>query len=335
MRKVAILIISIAAVMAFLSACAAPTPQVVEKVVEKVVTQVVEKTVVETVEVEKIVELVVTATPEPRPAADVDAIQAAWEGSPHNSKYDLYHGPNTYCARCHSPQNWDPAAKVGPPPNCFSCKFPTDKEVRISKFSRLLEENEWKPVGCEVCHPVVDGKITGELAVWNNATKTWDPVANSTALCEKCHTDSLGGTRHKIRLGGGAHSNQVGQTAMRPELCTDCHNPHSLKADCNSCHGPMLEGKEIEGHDANHANVKCVACHDATDAKVGPAAKTGIWNTGTVSSRGTLTEATSHDFQKDVTCTRCHFDDNPNNLRSLVTPTAVPAAPAPTATPAK
>ena len=59
-----------------LSACATPTPEVVEKVVEKVVTQVVKETVKETVivagtpqviekEVTKVVEKVVVATPEP------------------------------------------------------------------------------------------------------------------------------------------------------------------------------------------------------------------------------------------------------------------------------
>jgi uncharacterized lipoprotein YajG len=68
-----------------LAACATPTPEVVEKVVEKVVTQVVKETIKETVivegtpqivekEVTKIVEekveVVVTATPEPKPAKD-------------------------------------------------------------------------------------------------------------------------------------------------------------------------------------------------------------------------------------------------------------------------
>lgn len=54
-----------------LSACAAPTPEVVEKVVEKVVTQVVKETVVVQATpqiIEKVVTKVVEVTPEPTPA---------------------------------------------------------------------------------------------------------------------------------------------------------------------------------------------------------------------------------------------------------------------------
>ncbi len=279
-----------------------------------------------------------TATPVPRPTADVAAIQAAWQGSAHNNKYDLGKGPNTYCSRCHSPQNWDIAAKVSTPPNCVSCKFPTDKEVRIAKDNRLLAETEWKPIGCAVCHPVENGVVSAKLAIWNNATQKSEPVADSTQLCEKCHTDSIGGSMHKMVLGGGAHSNQIGQPAMRPEQCTDCHNPHTLKADCNACHGAKLKEKQIAGHDAAHAKVKCVACHDATGAQAGPVPNQDYWMTARMVSSGgrpSLSYFTSHNFKKAVTCTRCHFDNNPNKLRSLVTPTAVPAAPAATPTPAK
>jgi hypothetical protein len=55
----------------------------------------------------------------------------AWEAGPHANTYDLEKGPNTYCAKCHSPTNWDPAAVVDPPPNCVSCKFPFESEPRI------------------------------------------------------------------------------------------------------------------------------------------------------------------------------------------------------------
>ncbi len=79
MRKLVLSVVSLLVVVSFLTACAAPTPQVVEKVVtqqvEKVVTQVVEKTVVQTVQVEK----VVVATPAPtavpaKPAVDANTL---------------------------------------------------------------------------------------------------------------------------------------------------------------------------------------------------------------------------------------------------------------------
>lgn len=83
-----------------------------------------------------------TAVPR-KPIYELATAKADWEAGPHNNEYDLYRGPNTYCAMCHSPRNWDPKATVGKPPNCFSCKFPTDKEVRISPLAPLIPENEW------------------------------------------------------------------------------------------------------------------------------------------------------------------------------------------------
>ena len=278
-----------------------------------------------------------TATVKPLPTPDRAAIQAAWQGSAHNNKYDLGKGPNTYCSRCHSPQNWDPAATVGKAPNCFSCKFATDKEVRIAKENPLIPETNWKPVGCDVCHKVDGGVVSSQIAIWNNGMGKYDAVATTTQLCEKCHTDSLGGTRHKVHLGGGAHSNQIGQTTKRPELCTDCHDPHSLKADCATCHAKALKpDKPISGHDAAHANVKCVACHDASGMKVRPVEGKNYWTTGNVSVRATtetFTPLTSHDFKKAVDCVRCHYDNNPWKLKSLAPQPTPSPTPKPTSTP--
>ena len=207
-----------------------------------------------------------TAVPA-KPAVDQATIQKAWESGPHNNKYDLYHGPNTYCARCHSPANWDPKATVGTAPNCFSCKFPTDKEVRISPKAPLIAEADWKKVNCTVCHEVKGGVTDGKIAIWNQGTGKYDSVTSTTDLCEKCHVDSLGGTDHKVKLGGGAHSNQIGQTKQRPEACTDCHDPHSAKADCKACHAAAFPPANTtnQGHSAVHAKVACVGCHNADD----------------------------------------------------------------------
>lgn len=271
-----------------------------------------------------------------KPVVDTAVIQKAWESGPHNNQYDLYKGPNTYCASCHSPGNWDPKATVGKPPNCWSCKFPTDKEVRISPNAPLIKEADWKKIGCYVCHQVKDGVVDPKIAIWNNGTGKYDTVTSTTDLCEKCHTDSLGGSMHKIDLGGGAHSNQIGQVVQRPEACTDCHDPHSMKADCKSCHAKAFPAeKPIVGHDAAHAKIMCVACHDATGKSVDLIPGTKTFSTGTfsVSKSGgppSFTPAYSHEFKKAVAnaeCLRCHYANNPFSLRSLVTPTPVPTKP--------
>lgn len=288
-----------------------------------------------------------TATPVPAAPAPVAkaasaekiaAVRATWEQGPHNNTYDLYKGPNTYCAVCHSPQNWDPKATVNTPPNCFSCKFPTDKEVRISPKAPLIAEADWKKIDCAVCHPDGAGP---KIAIWNNGTKAYDAVATVNELCEKCHVDSLAGTKHGIRLGGGAHSNQVGTTTKRPSECTDCHTLHSMQADCKTCHAKSFAADtKTPGHDAAHAKVTCTACHDASGAKAAPvAAQDNMWLTqftsvSAASGRVSTSAEYSHYFAKGVDCTRCHYNDNPWKLRSLVpTPTPKPAttpAPSPT-----
>ncbi len=289
------------------------------------------------------------ATPVPaKPAVDQAAILAAWQSSLHSKTYGLGKGPNNLCSRCHSPRNWDPKAVPGPAPNCIACKFPFDKEVRTppAGTNSFIEEKDWKNIGCDVCHKVEAGVVSAQIAMWNNATGKYDSVASTTELCEKCHTDSLGGSRHKVRIGGGAHTNQIGMTAKRPIACTNCHNPHSSKAACTNCHGNVFKDKPTQGHIAVHEKMGCVVCHDASGAKVEPVTKDdvkGEWTTLTVAvtaGRESTTAFPSHYLQRTVTCTRCHFDANPWKLRSFVTPTPTvrpPTTPtlAVTPTPAK
>lgn len=274
-----------------------------------------------------------TQAADPVKAVDLATIQTAWQGGPHNNQYDLYKGPNTYCAMCHSPRNWDPKAKVGTAPNCWSCKFPYDKEVRRNPNDRFLTEADWKVIGCDVCHPGGKGP---QVAIWNNATGKYDSVLTTTQLCEKCHTDSLGATRHMVRLGGGAHSNQIGTTQHRPDQCVDCHNPHSGTASCTNCHTSLTK---IAGHDAAHMNVRCVACHDRSKMPLGYEEGTKTFGTvRTVTNaerKQLLVRSTSHDFNKSVgnNCAACHYEKNP---WGLWVPTPTPTrAPAPTATPTK
>lgn len=278
-----------------------------------------------------------TQMPAPvKPAVDQATIQKLWESGRHNNTYDLGRGPNTYCARCHSPANWDPKAAPGRPPNCLSCKFATDKEVRIAPTAPLILEADWKKVGCYVCHEVKGTVVDAKIVIWNNGTRKYDPVTSTTDLCEKCHTDSIGGSMHKINLGGGAHSNQIGQTVHRPEACTDCHDPHSMKADCKKCHTASFPPAKttIAGHDAAHVNVTCVGCHNSLpELKIDKVPGTNLISTGTFGSgmgggAPSFTPAYSHEFKKAVVCTVCHFDNNPLKLRSLVTPTPVPTKPA-------
>ena len=255
-----------------------------------------------------------TALPIAPTAIPISSAQAAlwtkWQSSPHGNTYDLGKGPNTFCSRCHSPQNWDPAAKPDAPPNCVSCKFDTDATVRIAKSNPLVAQADWRNIGCEVCHRVENGMASAQVAWFDKATAKYESVANAAALCEKCHTDT-DVLRHRRDLGKAAH---VGLQ------CTQCHDAHTTKASCTAsqCHANV---SKVAGHDAAHANVSCTACHDATALSVGPENKTKIWTTWRtteVNGRKTTAGYVSHNLQKPVDCARCHFAKNPWNLSDSV-----------------
>lgn len=328
--------IAVLLVTVTLFACATPTPE----------TKIVERTVVVEKPVEKIVTVIVPPTVAPvatKPAAattptkiiDVKAIEAAYKLSSHSNNYGEGRGPNTYCARCHSPRNWVVDAKPGPAPNCMACKFPFDKEVRKPPAGTnvFIEQKDWKNIGCDVCHQVSNGVVDPKPVIWNQATGKYDLVASNTELCEKCHTDSQGGSKHKIQIGGSAHTGQIGLTSKRPSECTDCHDPHSQQASCTNCHKSI---SQKPGHDAAHAKVACNACHDASGLKLGPNADNTKWvafqlTTSPAGGPPSLSQVSSHVLQKAVDCTRCHYDNNPNKLRSFVTPTATRPPATPTA----
>jgi len=300
----------------------APAEPIVEKVVE---------TVVEYVEVE--VTVVVEPTPapteeppEPPPPPDHSEIITAYAASAMGNNYDLGKGPNTYCSRCHSPQNWDPASTTDMPPNCVTCKFPTDDEIRMATTMDFVSEEDWVGITCETCHQTEDGVVQEGLAWLSPLTGEYVEVRTPNEVCTQCHLTSSGvsttggtGVSHEIYLGGSAHKNWAGllNENRRPEYCSDCHDPHTQEPkQCSDCH---------EINEAEHAmgkyvlmkdKVTCMACHEASGMDVSPhpdEAMGGIWvPTLTEMGRGGLstTAVISHSAQWLVACDRCHFEGN-------------------------
>lgn len=258
------------------------------------------------------------------PISDHGDQVAEWEGSGHGNTYSEGKGPNTYCSRCHSPQNWDPEAFRGPPPDCFTCKFPTDEELRIAPGNPLVLEEDWVGIGCDTCHMVDGDMIDATSNAWYNPIRAeYEEVASSTELCRKCHVTTSGNSfgsavDHEIYLGGSAHLNYVGFTGETPPptFCTDCHNPHTQQPmGCVDCH----EGAaDYEDHNDTHlAVVSCIACHDADGSEVGPHPDEemgGVWTTvlNEMSRGGEMTTSAivSHSVQWDVSCDRCHYEGN-------------------------
>jgi len=258
--------------------------------------------------------------PTPSPAAaqasssEQSAIQRAWKSSRHADTFVLEEGTNNECARCHSPRDWMPTSAAEMPATCASCKFNVSAPKPVSKA-------DWKSIECAMCHRVENGVSSAQI-VWLNTLveqydTTKDPyeaVKTPTELCEKCHRDASA-ARYKRDLGRGPHSSFE---------CTKCHDAHSTQASCaEPCHADALKAKAVAGHDAAHAVVHCVACHDASGLKVGPVEGTKTWLTfRTTDSRGkaAVTPYVSHIVQRQVNCARCHFSDNPWRLKTVTNP---------------
>jgi hypothetical protein len=276
------------------------------------------------------------APSEPTEPPDQSEMVADWETSPHAFNYDLGSGPNTYCSRCHSPQNWDPEARVDTPPNCVTCKFPTDDEVRMATTMDFVEEEDWVGINCETCHQVENGVALEGNAWLNVVTGEYEPVNTSSELCTKCHLTTAGvsatggrGVTHEINLGGSAHANWAGEWPQsdRPQYCSDCHNPHSTEPQqCVDCHEAVTTSDtHMNGLNAIMLDkVSCQACHDASGMEVGPhpdEAENGVFVTlvSSMGRDGTMSTeyVKSHSIQWEVSCNRCHFEENPWELTVL------------------
>jgi hypothetical protein len=234
-----------------------------------------------------------------------------WKSGPHSNTYELGKGPNTYCARCHSPMNWDPSSTIDESSDCLNCKFDSETDLRTAISNQLVLERDWENIGCEICHLTRDHTF---LVAWFNvSTADYEEVASPKELCEKCHrdTDTL---RHERNLGKDLH----------PDFdCTDCHDAHSTTTSCSdaACHaGVLVNSPFILGHDAAHTDVVCVACHDSTDLEVGLMDDGNTWALfRTTEPMGNPIRKLyqSHYLQREVDCDRCHYKNNPWGLKDL------------------
>lgn len=273
----------------------------------------------------------VTPTPTAVPRDDT-LIRAALVEGVHGDTYDLGMGPNTYCARCKSPVNYDPQAVINMPPNCVSCKFPSDTQIRVAVGNPVVPESEWQGIRCANCHPPAEegSQVSQEVAWWDPTTDTYVPQSTSTELCEQCHRSTGRGVERQRDL--------ADSTAHADATCTTCHDPHSGAANCMACHNAQdAETDFVEAcwkvyvaPDASqpHPDLMCQTCHDNSgmdpgpveDEADGPVGEWVTWRTtliaGIIPSTGVWV---SHNLAGPVDCARCHFEDNPWGLEAEVT----------------
>jgi hypothetical protein len=239
------------------------------------------------------------------PSDDPDVIQKMWEGSPHADTFIVSAaGENNSCSSCHSRYNFIPTIDEIPE-ECFACKFEVDDP------EPFIPEKYWMHVDCMNCHRIDKKKVEPEIAWLEFALiEEYSEVASVTELCDKCHL-AANISEHVSVVVGGDHPNYQ---------CTECHNAHDTRASCSGagCHeGTLTQEPAVPGHDADHASVACVACHDADGLEVGFVEELGIWTT-LIATGAETRPYTSHNIVLEALCERCHFPGNPWELTETV-----------------
>lgn len=214
-----------------------------------------------------------------------------WALGPHSDSYVVSaEGKNDTCNRCHDPINYVPSME-DMPASCTVCKF------EVKPPPPLIEAANAHSVDCKVCHRVDrSGTVLADVQ-WLEvaAIEQYAEVSSVNQLCQYCHTGAGVEGHADIHL-DGAHADLA---------CNDCHDEHAMTASCTSsgCHETL---EEHPGHDTDHANVHCVACHDISGMEVGPdEARGGQWVTFAGAGDDAFPHL-SHALSGEVACDRCH-----------------------------
>lgn len=232
----------------------------------------------------------------------MEEIHAAWQASSHAKTFTVDgNGQNNTCAQCHAPVNWLPSMD-SIPETCLTCKF------ELEDPPPYIPEENWENIPCKVCHELNKKDVVQPEYIWLEiaAIDEYSEVESTTELCLKCHISAEAIEGHDGISVQGTHQDQT---------CTSCHDPHGTKVECASCHTDLdFSSSEIVGHDQDHLDIACLACHDNSGLAVDLDPDSNTWQVFQEAQDGTLFVGSSHNIALEVTCTRCHFSDNPWGL---------------------
>lgn len=225
--------------------------------------------------------------------------QIEWRRTRHANTYDDGLGANTTCALCKAPRNYsaNPIA-LQAAEDCAACKREPGQPRPDLEAGVPVAQPDWKSISCDTCHQPVGDSYSTAISYWDPVLEQYQPLANSTELCAKCHAE---------QHGFGVIREQSVSAAHKGWECSRCHGAHNLPVKCTDCHD-VQKGAGASAHMA-HSKVGCPACHDAGGL--------AIWQDPNASSRyyaqwmprqmaHDLRSWPSHNLQTRVDCLRCH-----------------------------
>jgi hypothetical protein len=234
--------------------------------------------------------------------AQIATAQAVWAASRHADTYDKGMGANTTCSSCKSPANWDPTAieAEAAAHDCASCKREPGQPRPLLANGVEVARAEWKSINCAVCHQPVGNSYATGISFWNQAQGAYQPVANSTELCAKCHEG-----RHGFEVVW----EQTNSPAHKGWECTRCHGSHGSPVKCSDCHD-TTKGPAAAMH-AQHTTsaINCTACHDGGALPLWQDPNQDSRHFGEIAPERfghALRSWPSHNIKTAVDCRRCH-----------------------------
>lgn len=272
---------------------------------------------------------------------------ARWRRGSHSKISYSSEYSQPYCAKCHSPQDWDPTANPGETPGCAEAIVSSQQGATGGGGVQPELSAAGHAVECKTCHLLgKDGYPLRGNVWWNQEAGKAESISDSLALCTKCHT----------KTSDADNSVDLGNDEFHSELnCIACHDPHTTTASCTntSCHPNVANNLEIidalaiePGHEnipggcgggpgchmkstqvaeegllthigVYHTYLTCAACHDGAGMEVGPVEGSFMWTTfQTVEWNGMIAKRPkySHVITTEVDCARCHYEGNPWDL---------------------
>ena len=165
------------------------------------------------------------------------------------------------CLACHDKEG---VKKILPNGEIFS--------MRIS--TKAYAESMHNETACEDCHSDLDAKTHGKVK--SDITSKRDFIVAQGNSCRDCHKKKY------VQYDDSVHAVMVKEGSKKAPLCSDCHNPHTVKSfketqpleatPCVKCHEPIFKAysKDVHGLERvakGKSAPSCTDCHAAHDVK--------------------------------------------------------------------
>lgn len=165
---------------------------------------------------------------------------------------------------------------------CLTCHDKAGMEKKLSNGESLslqistqaYTESMHKDASCEDCHSDLDAKTHGKTKADIKSKRAFS--LSMREACRTCHAKKF--TEYE----GSVHAALITQGSKEAPLCSDCHNPHTVRSvkipepitatPCAKCHADIFKAYSQSVHgQARTANVKsapiCSDCHQAHAVK--------------------------------------------------------------------